>query len=205
MIGKKLIADLGIDRKRLNEWIDLGVPFTRHPRTGRPEFDPAAVLGWLEKQGLLADDLLGNRNEVANHFGVGLRTVANWLADGCPGSKDYYDPEKIQAWLDQRDAARSPARQASPTDPLLSGSSSPALERYRTARAELAELEVAQKRGDLVSVSDVNDLLLLYGKTLRGAMEQIARRGDAASLEILNASCNAFDRELAARLKPPGE
>ena len=35
-------------------------------------------------------------------------------------------------------------------DPLLAGPASPALERYRAARADAAEMEVAQRRGDLL-------------------------------------------------------
>src|SRR4051812_14117329 len=45
------------------------------------------------------------------------------------------------------------ARTASPDDPLLAGGDSPNLERYRKAKAELAEMDAAERRGQLADVN----------------------------------------------------
>ena len=42
--------------------------------------------------------VLKTRDQVADHFGVHVRTVAGWLAVGCPGKRGAYDLEQIAAW-----------------------------------------------------------------------------------------------------------
>ena len=44
-------------------------------------------------------------------------------------------------------------------DPDMRGQSSPALERYRKARADLSELELSQKRGETMLVEDVYKII----------------------------------------------
>ena len=53
------------------------------------------------------------RDQVARHFGVSLRTVAAWLAAGCPGQPGAYDIEQIAAW--RRQSRSSPLRDPSPS------------------------------------------------------------------------------------------
>ena len=42
--------------------------------------------------------IVKTRDQVADHFGVHVRTVAGWLAAGCPGKRGAYDLERIAAW-----------------------------------------------------------------------------------------------------------
>ncbi len=54
-------------------------------------------------------------------------------------------------------------------DPLLAGSSSPALDRYRNARAELAELELAERKGSTLN-AEASELELAQ-RALDSALE----------------------------------
>lgn len=86
--------------------------------------------------------------QVAAICGVTPQAVSKW--HGCPrGRNGKYDLSKVFAW-----------RQRQLQDELEleadgSGADSPALERYRAARADRAELEVLEKRDALVSRVDV--------------------------------------------------
>ena len=45
--------------------------------------------------------IVKTRDQVAEHFGVHLRTAAAWFAAGCPGKGGAYDLEQIAAWRNQ--------------------------------------------------------------------------------------------------------
>lgn len=77
-----------------------------------------------------------------------------------PGRQAAVDLGQVIAWLHDflaRNAGKLNAPQTD--DPLLSGVNSPALERYRIARACREELELAVRKGELVAV---NELLEWY-------------------------------------------
>lgn len=84
------------------------------------------------------------RNHVAQAFDVSARTVSNWLEAGCPRKPNgrYCLKDVIQWKIDELEAE-------------VANVDSPALERYRTARAELAELELEERRGQLAPVEQV--------------------------------------------------
>lgn len=72
------------------------------------------------------------------------------------GRKLYYRGSallRIYADVENNPHKNHPGKKATDeTDPLLVGSDTPALERYRLAKAELSELELAEKRKQLVSL-----------------------------------------------------
>lgn len=72
------------------------------------------------------------------------------------GNKLYYRGSallRIYADVQNNPHKNHPGKKAADeTDPLLVGSDTPALERYRLAKAELSELELAEKRKQLVSL-----------------------------------------------------
>ena len=189
MIGKQLIAALGIDRATLRAWVDRGLPFQRIGR--RREFDAAAVRQWLISLGLAADAQTANtRDEVAAYFGVGVRTVATWLASGCPGSAGAYDLHAIHAWRDsQRQAVADQA-----ADPLLAGSASPALEQYRQERAKLAKLDRLERERDLLPRDEVHTLLGQIALVIRSAGETLQRTYGAEAQQTLDEALDEADR-----------
>ncbi|HTF56415.1 MAG TPA: hypothetical protein VK661_04040, partial [Planctomycetota bacterium] len=70
-----------------------------------------------------------------------------------------------------------------PLDPLLVGGASPALERYRTAKAAEAERRNREAEGELIRVEEVGRDLEAVGRMLRVEVEALAtRRPDAAGL-----------------------
>lgn len=86
------------------------------------------------------------RRQMAKILGKSERTLGNWLQDGCPRKKNgkYSAPEVI-GWLMDRESA---AMGAGAVD-------SPALERYRLARAEMAELDLQERSEKLVPYDEV--------------------------------------------------
>lgn len=57
-------------------------------------------------------------------------------------------PAVVAAYMTQQ-------QELQPTDPLLAGGDSPALERYRAARAEMSEIELARIKGELIPAKEV--------------------------------------------------
>lgn len=94
-----------------------------------------------------------NQAEVGEFFGVSLDTVATWRKKGMPGIAGRYDLRDILAWL----RSEGPWRQRGGHDfsngsfdeLIVASGDSPNLERYRLARAQLAELELEHKRGSV--------------------------------------------------------
>lgn len=61
-------------------------------------------------------------------------------------------------------------------DPLMDGSDSPALERYRAAKADLAELELATKRKELMPTGAVLETAQAFTTPLRALIQRWERR-----------------------------
>lgn len=172
MTTRELCDALGISSRQLTAWRKRGLPATKTGRGYR--YDAAAVRRWLIDQGLAKPQAIATtRADVAEHFGVHERTVAGWIAAGAPGSPGRYDLDAIAAWRD--------ARRGKGDDPELAGPASAGLERYRQARAAIAELELARLRRQLVPREEVHAVLDQVATTLRRAGEILARHhGDEA-------------------------
>jgi len=92
------------------------------------------------------------------------------------------------------------ARQAGGDD-LMGGSESPGLERYREARASLAELELAQREHQLVSVEQARAVLLRWAAVIKRAGERLRKRQLEAHRTLAEAlvECAKIVDELAAK------
>lgn len=111
---------------------------------------------------------------MAAFFRASLHTVHSWALQGMPGSKGSYDLDAICEWL-YTDGPRAPKQHAAldTDDPMLAGGDSPQLERYRAAKAALAELELEERKGSLLSrdkaltaYSRLSPILLRLGESL---------------------------------------
>jgi hypothetical protein len=80
-------------------------------------------------------------------------------------------------------------------DPLLSGPSSPALERYREARAELAKLDLSARRKDLLPRGEIHDKLMRLASILRTTGETLGRQFGAEAQAVLGGALDEFERE----------
>jgi hypothetical protein len=91
--------------------------------------------------------------------GVSSRTFRD--TDAPRESDGTYNARSLVAWIKGKATAD--------TDPLLIGGDSPNLERYRAAKAELAELDAAERRGRMV---DVDALREWWGSEIAGPLKR---------------------------------
>jgi hypothetical protein len=61
------------------------------------------------------------------------------------------------------------------SDPLLTDGDSPGLERYRLAKAAHAELDLAERKGQLINKEKCRSVLAQWGSVLRRSGDRIAR------------------------------
>lgn len=81
-------------------------------------------------------------------------------------------------------------------DPLLQGGNSPALERYREHRAELARLDVLERQRQLLPRGAVRAELARIAAILRAAGETLQRDFGAGAAEILFEALDDAEREI---------
>lgn len=81
-------------------------------------------------------------------------------------------------------------------DDLLSGETSPALERYREERAALARLDRLERERVLVSRQEVREGLTRIAAVLRTAGDTLQRQYGPEALEILNEALAEAEREM---------
>lgn len=109
LTAKELCAKLGIDARRLGQFVKDGLPCAGRGR--KRTFVPAAVAAWLQTTGRaqpapVPSQVVTTRGEAALLLDVNLRTLATWLNDpsfpgkaGSPGRQDGYFPiSEIRAW-----------------------------------------------------------------------------------------------------------
>ncbi len=104
-----------------------------------------------------------------------------------------YHGRNIVAWLLAHEAAKATS------DPLLVGNDSPNLERYRKAKAELAEMDAGERRERLV---DMGALLEWWqsevAPVIRKAIEGIERQWPEAA-KIITAAIESAAEKVEAR------
>ena len=185
MNANQLAQTLGVTRRQITAWKKQGLPFRRIGR--RDDYDPEAIALWLAVHGLHPRGrVVETVDQVAEHCGVHRRTVHEWLRQHCPGKPGTYDLDAIAAWRDAR------SRAAKEEDGALAGPASPGLERYRLARAAIAELELEQLRGRLVPRDEVHAVMDQVAGVLRNAGEVLQRHyGDEARQVLEEAIDNA--------------
>ncbi len=121
-------------------------------------------------------------------FGVSSRTIRDRV--GMPRNEDNtYNAQDALAWHVTR-------LQPTDGDPLLGGFDSPALERFREARADREELELSVRRGQLVNLEEFNGWFdLEIAGPLRKNLQKLQRKyGNEAFELISNGLQQAVDR-----------
>ena len=146
------------------------------PRQGKKR--PA---GWL------------TRVTAANAFGVSERGFDSCIrplaptdcVKGTGKGLRFYVRGIIEAWSDRRvDAVSAKAPNG---DPMLSGSASPALERYRDERAKLAKLDRLEREKTLVELAMVYEYMDSITIHLRRVCERLETECGARAREIYEA------------------
>ena len=88
-----------------------------------------------------------------------------YIAEGMPGTPGHYVVEDCLAWIDAREDKRS-SRDAD--DLSDDDSDSPALERFRLARAQQEEIKLAKLRKELIEADAVRDWMQRFAGLMRG-------------------------------------
>lgn len=126
---------------------------------------------------------------------------------GGPGKANQYHAatlhKLIVTTVEERERGK---RRAADVDPLLGGPSSPALERYRERRAELAEIEVLERRRQLIPAESAlaafatifDELALAVRRTLQG----LSPAGATVWRDALTKARERAEQRFANGMKP---
>jgi hypothetical protein len=87
-------------------------------------------------------------------------------------------------------------RLARDDDPLMQGSGSPALERYREERAAMARLDRLEREGALVPRGDMREALGRIAAIIRGAGDALQREHGTSVAELLYEALDDAQREI---------
>lgn len=138
------------------------------------------------------------KSGLARAIGVDRGTVARWCqVDGFPGGADGPWPEDaIRLWVEIREAQREESR-------LLEGPDSPALERYRLAKAELAEWELAQRRESMFSRADVLRTHQGYLVVLRRFADRLLASGLEEESRMAHEACDECEQIVESEFGDP--
>lgn len=121
---------------------------------------------------------VSTQGECARFFKVSTKTIQTWTNEGCPGRSGNYPLSEMLQWAKYNKWCKS-------ADPLLAGGDSDNLERYRGVKADLAELDLEERKGTLIEPDEVRDTYVQSLRFIRDAAEQIDRQyGNDAFLII---------------------
>lgn len=130
---------------------------------------------------------IGRAIDVARIVGCDQSTVARWKSqpDFPPVAADgTFELFAVLNWYIRRQVL---AEQQAELMPELSGPvDSEALERYRAARAGLAEIELAQRRGEVILLNDFEDIAPAIFGPYRSLAEFVKRLENAELLDRIN-------------------
>lgn len=141
--------------------------------------------------------------DVAMHFGVQLQTAQEWGQRGMPkkGKDKRYNLRDIALWLRKEGPWKQNAKLDD--DDVFGGSDSPNLERYRAAKAQLAEFELGEKKKELFNGVQINDLLLRCASRIRKVGERLGKRYGADAQNAINDAMDDFAFDVANELGKP--
>lgn len=143
---------------------------------------------------------------LASLAGVHRTTAQDWTRqEGFPSKfpDGSHNPFKVGAWRAER-------RLAGAVDPaegeaMLQGDSSPNLERFRAARAKLAELELEERRRNLVALPEIHEVLCAISKLIRDAGDTLGRQFGDPARAILNRALDQADIKIDELVGTPDE
>lgn len=147
---------------------------------------------------------VGSVTNLAVAMDVSRQTAHGWLKKpDFPEAVDgTYSVRQVAEWrllrdqeLERRRAGPAPADPNS-DDPLLNAGDSVGLERYRMAKAQLAELDLAEREKVMLSAEAVHDGLAIISQAFRKACEAIQRKFGAEAFSILEESVKEAESQI---------
>jgi hypothetical protein len=123
------------------------------------------------------------------------KTLADHAARfGIPVGGPDIDLGKVARWI--HDFLAEQAARKIEDEEEFAGPDSPALERLRQLKGDLAELQLQERRRELLPRFEVHQMLGALAARLRDAMEKIDRRGGAEFTDCILQALNGFKQEL---------
>ena len=136
--------------------------------------------------------------EVADVFGQSVRTIQSWATAGMPGKSGRYPLGKIARWLRTQGPWR--AKMLAGDDLLMQGDDSPALERFRAARASQEELKLAEMDGSLCNVEYLNSICEMYFRRFAKTAEALRKQFGEEAVRIFEDGRTSCARDVLASL-----
>ena len=130
--------------------------------------------------------LVKTQAQVASHFGQSIAAVRLWANQGMPGQSGKYDLGEIVRWLRHEGPWRQHIKPDAGDDPLLAGGDSPGMERYRLAKAETAEYDLAERKGELLSREKARTALGRLAMMLRRLGERLGKSYGNEAAQAVN-------------------
>lgn len=169
---------------------------------GRPTRDEAAGLRRVRKRQEETDRWAYYATIPKRHYlemsGRQAKVVNEQAAlHGIPCSGRTVDAGAVFRWIhDFLAKHKNVIRAAGGDDPLMIGGDSQGLERYRLARAEMAEYELDERRKIMMRKADVYEGLEMVAGILRRAGGRLQREFGAGALQIMHEALDDADRKV---------
>lgn len=110
-----------------------------------------------------------------------------------------FDPRAVRSIYDGAIQAEKQKHVAAAGDDMLAGGgNSPALERYRLARAQLAEQNLAERNNEIVRVSVVESMVMSVASRVRAAGDRLGRKFGAEAQDVLLRALEDLEEEMAS-------
>ncbi len=205
LTGPQLCDKLGIDAKQLAAWVRRGIPSIGRGKART--FDPAQVRAWLIANKLAEapaaevppeQPIAHTVAQVAEYFQVSERAVHTWIKQGMPGKagrpgtqEGAFPLSEIEAW---REGRKNPH--------VVTGeeTKSQAQARLNTMRADMLELELRAKRGELVDANEVARRWVRLSTEARAVLAQLPALLAKQLPVELDAKVRRKARQIATRL-----
>ena len=144
------------------------------------------------------------RKTAARVIGVSPSTLDDAIRPKCEDAErgrgrglELWLPAIVKAWHEhQIETHVDTAPPPDVDDPMFENADSPALERYRWARAEQEEMKASQMRGELVEIGDISDGLQLMASILRQAIETLQKQHGQDAADVLSDALDEVDTEI---------
>lgn len=113
--------------------------------------------------------------EAAGVIGVSPRQFSEYLARGMPGRPKCYDLKEIIRWC-KSEIWKARVVATPDADPLMTGSDSPALEKYREQKARQEAIKTWRMEGEYMPTSKARDFVTAVATALKDVATEFEKR-----------------------------
>lgn len=145
-----------------------------------------------------------NVSDLANFAGVSRNTIYQWQRlPGFPKAGDGSVCKwELCEWVIRRSMTSDPTGEHNEMEP---GASSPALERFRAARADMEEIKLQKERKELVSRENMHLFVIRVASLFRGWLDRLQRQHGEDVYQTGVDLLGDIEAETAREFGPDGE